>query len=157
MDKILAQLGGLLLGAIPTVVSLLVIYAAYKLILHKPLEHTLAERHARTEGAIEKARADVAAAEAKTAEYENALREARLEVFRAQEQRRKRAVELRTEAVAAARAEADARVKEAKAAIAADVAVARTTLGGEAERLASEVIGAVLKGANVAPSVGGAR
>jgi len=37
MDEILRQLGELLLAAIPTVVVFLILFFAYKLIVHKPL------------------------------------------------------------------------------------------------------------------------
>ena len=62
MDETLRKLGELLLGSIPTVILLLVVYAAYTVIVHKPLAKVLAERRAKTEGAIEKASADMAAA-----------------------------------------------------------------------------------------------
>src|SRR2546426_608890 len=103
MDETLRQLGGLLLGSVPTVVMLLLMYAIYTVVVHKPLARVLAERRAKTEGAIEKARADIAAAEARTAEYEQRLREARLAVFKSQEARRQQALQARTEAVARAR------------------------------------------------------
>ena len=62
MDDILSQLGGLLLGAVPTVVFVVLVYGAYSALVHKPLAAVLGERYRRTEGAIEKARADIAAA-----------------------------------------------------------------------------------------------
>ena len=68
MDKTLQQLGELLLGAVPTVILLALLYALYTAIVHKPLQRVLAERRNKTEGAIEKSRADIAAAEARTAE-----------------------------------------------------------------------------------------
>jgi len=103
MDETLRQLGGLLLGSIPTIILLVVLYGAYAVIVHKPLSRVLAERRAKTEGAIEKARADVAAAEARTAEYEQRLREARMAVFRTQEARRQAALQARAAAVAFAK------------------------------------------------------
>ena len=78
MDQTLKQLGELLLGAIPTVFFLVILYFFYRILVHKPLERVLAERHGLTEGAVLRAKADIAAAEAKTAEYEHQLREARL-------------------------------------------------------------------------------
>src|SRR5947209_17975235 len=98
MDETLRQLGGLLLGSIPTIIMLLVLWGAYAVIVHKPLSKVLAERRAKTQGAIEKARADVAAAEARTAEYEQRLREARMAVFRTQEARRQAALQARASA-----------------------------------------------------------
>ena len=67
MDETLRQLGELLLRSIPTIICFLVVYIGYRVLVYKPLTQMLAERHARTQGAIEKARADVAAAEAQTA------------------------------------------------------------------------------------------
>ena len=78
MDETLRQVGELLLGSIPTVVFMVLLYGIYNAVVHKPLVKVLAQRRAKTEGAIEKARADIAAAEARsTAEYEQRLREAR--------------------------------------------------------------------------------
>jgi len=157
MEDILRQLGGLLLGAIPTILLFLVLLAAYRFILHKPLEHTLVERHNRTQGAIEKARADIAAAEAKTAEYEHAIQDARMKLFRLQEQSRKDALAARAAAVAEARARAEEQVKVAKMAIQQDVDASKSALHAEAERMANQVIQAVLKQASAAPTAGGAR
>src|SRR6202790_3092797 len=96
MDETLRQLGELLLGSVPTVILLALLYALYTSIVHKPLQRVLAERRSKTEGAVEKSRADIAAAEARTAEYEQKLREARAAVFRAQEARRQGVCQGRT-------------------------------------------------------------
>lgn len=158
MDQILTQLGDLVLGAMPTVILLLLLFATYNFLVHRPLKAVLSERRARTEGAVEKARADVAAAEAKIAEYEARLRDARLAVFKAQEARRKQAERIREQVLAEARAKADARVREAKAAIENDIDAAKTSLQSEAERLAVEIVRTVLKPVAVAPqAVGGQR
>src|SRR5882724_10414774 len=114
MDETLKQLGGLLLGAFPTVIFLLALYALYTVLLLKPLVRVLAERRAKTEGAIEKARADVAAAEARTAEYEQRMREARAALFKVQEARRQQALQIRAAAVAEARAKAQKQIEQAR-------------------------------------------
>src|SRR6202451_3105822 len=98
MDQTLRQLGELLLGSITTVILLAFLYALYTMVVHKPLQRVLAERRSKTEGAVEKARADIAAAEARTAEYEQRLREARAAVFKAQEARRPAGVQNRDNA-----------------------------------------------------------
>jgi len=154
MDETLRQLGDLLLRSIPTIVLFVVVYLGYRFIVHKPLLRMLAERHARTQGAIEKARADVAAAEAKTAAYEQQLREARLAVFRAQEARRHKALQLRTEILNEARQQAANKIAEARKGIEVDAEAAKANLQVEAERLANEVVAAVLRPAALA---GGAR
>jgi|SRR5579871_2631738 len=145
MDTTLRQAGELLLDAIPTMVLLLLLYAIYQNLVRKPLERILAQRRERTEGAVQKARANVAVAEARTQEYEQKLREARMTIFKAQESRRQRAQQMRTQALDEARARAQEQVRQARAAMEQDVAQARTGLQGEAQRLASEIIRIILK------------
>jgi len=103
MDEILGQLGGLLLGSVPTIIFIVLLYFIYTAVVHKPLVAVLAERRSRTEGAIEKARADIAQAETRTADYEQRLREARMRLFKSQEARRQLALQARAAAVAEAR------------------------------------------------------
>jgi len=155
MDKTLSQVGELLLGAIPTMVLLLLLYAIYNLLVRKPLMRVLDERRERTEGAVMKARADVAAAEAKTKDYEERLREARMAIYKAQEARRQQAQQVRAEALAEARAVAQQQIREAQVAIDQDMNVARSGLQAEVERLASEIIRTILKPAGASPSIGG--
>jgi F-type H+-transporting ATPase subunit b len=147
MEKILSQLGELLLGAVPTVVLLITLMLLYKFILHDKLVAVLSERRARTEGAIQKAKADLAAAEAKTADYENRVREAKLAIYKAQEARRKQVMDARAATLAQARSAADAKVKEARVGIEKDIQAARATLGAESEKLANEIVRVVLAGA----------
>jgi F-type H+-transporting ATPase subunit b len=156
MDETLRQLGGLLLGSIPTIILLLVLYGAYAVIVHRPLARVLAERHAKTEGAIEKARADVATAEARTAEYEQRLREARTAVFKSQEARRQAALQARAAAVATARTKAQEQVLQARAAIEKDKTAAQESLQADSARLAGEIIRRVLAPVGVQPPAGGA-
>jgi F-type H+-transporting ATPase subunit b len=145
MDETLRQIGGLLLGSIPTVIFFLLLYGLYTVLVHKPLARVLAERHARTQGAIEKARADVQSAEARTAEYEQRLRDARVALFKAQEARRAQAAQARAAAIAEARSKAQAQVEQGRAAIENQKRVAKQSLEGEAGRLASEIIRSVLE------------
>ena len=144
MDETLKQLGGLLLGAIPTVIFFLLLYWLYSVLVHKPLVRVLAERRAKTEGTIEKARADIAAAEARTAEYEQRMREARVTVFKAQEARRQQMSQARANAVAVARTKAQGQIEQARAAIEKDKAAAQEGLTAEAGKLASEIVRIVL-------------
>jgi F-type H+-transporting ATPase subunit b len=144
MDETLRQLGGLLLGSIPTVILLLLLYLAYSLLVHRPLARVLAERRAKTEGAVEKARADVATAEARTAEYEQRLREARTAVFKGQETRRQAALQARAVGVAQARERAQHQIQQARAAIEQDKIAAQEGLQADSARLANEIIRRVL-------------
>jgi F-type H+-transporting ATPase subunit b len=157
MDAMLKQLGELLLGSVPTALMLIFLWTVYSALVHKPLARVLAERRSKTEGAIEKARADVAAAEARTAEYEQRLREARAAVFKAQEARRKQAVEARAAAVAAARAKAQQQIEAAKAGIENDKVAAQANLQAESVRLATEIVGRVLRPVEARSPMGGAQ
>jgi len=145
MDQTLRQLGELLLGSVPTVILLALLYALYTAIVHKPLQAVLAERRSKTEGAVEKARADIAAAEARTAEYEQKLREARAVVFRAQEARRQAVLQVRTNALNEARSKAQAQIAAAKKDIENDRAAAEKGLPADATALAQEIVRRVLQ------------
>jgi len=155
MDTTLRQAGQLLLDAIPTAVMLLLTYAIYQMLLRRPLERVLAQRRERTEGAVAKARADVASAESRTQDYEQKLREAKLAVFKAQEARRTQAQQMRAQAMAEARQAAQQQIREARLAIDQDMAAARAGLQAEAQTLASNIIRTILKPAGTSPAVGG--
>ncbi len=155
MDQTIRQLGELLLGAVPTAVLLATLYILYTVLVHKPLTAVLAERRNRTEGALEKARADIAAAEARTADYEQRLREARMKIFKNLEARRQQAMQSRAEAAAQARVRAQEQVKAARAGIEQDKQQARANLQAEAGRLATEIVRTVLRPVEAASPVGG--
>ncbi|MGA2103429.1 MAG: hypothetical protein ABSG34_20115 [Candidatus Sulfotelmatobacter sp.] len=145
MDQTLHQLGELLLGSVPTVILLALLYALYTAIVHKPLRRVLEERRSKTEGAVEKSKADIAAADARTSEYEQKLREARAAVFRAQEAKRQAVVQARANAVNEARTKAQAQVQAAKVDIESDRAAAQNGLQAEAGALAQEIMRRVLQ------------
>jgi F-type H+-transporting ATPase subunit b len=150
MDETLRQLGGLLLGSVPTIILLALLYLLYTVIVHKPLRRVLDERRSKTEGAVEKSRADIAATEARTSEYEQRLREARAALFRAQEARRRAALDARAAAMHEARSEAQAQVKAAKADIERDRQAAQTGLQDQVQALATEIMRRVLQPAGAA-------
>ncbi|MFZ0685608.1 MAG: ATP synthase F0 subunit B [Terriglobales bacterium] len=145
MDQTLRQLGELLLGAVPTVILLTLLYILYTYLVHRPLTAILAERRSRTQGAMEKARVDIAAAEARTADYEQRLREARQKIFKSQEARRQQATQARNQAVQQARSRAQEQVKQARIGIEEDKQLAMTNLQSDATRLASEIVRSVLR------------
>ena len=145
MDQILEQLGGLLLGSVPTIILIVLLYSIYKAVVHKPLVTVLAERRNRTEGAVEKARADIGKAEARTADYEQRLREARMTIFKNQEARRQRALQARAAAVAEARSLAQTQVQRARDAIEKEKIAAQVNLEADSRRLATDIIRMVLQ------------
>jgi len=155
MEETLRQLGELLLGSIPTILLFLVVYGSYRVVVHRPLTRVLQERYELTEGAIEKSRANIAAAEAKTAEYEQRLREAKLAIFKAQEARRQQALQARSVVVAQAREQAGNEISQARARIAHELETAKAQLEPESERLSSEVIRTILRPVAVAQTPAG--
>jgi len=157
MDETLRQLGQLLLGSIPTVLFLLLLWGSYALLLHKPLIKVLEERRGRTEGAMERAEADLAAAEARTAEYERRLRETRVALFRHQEERRQQAIENRERALREARVRTQAHVEQARKAIENDKVAAQEGLQLESARLASEIVRVILQPGGSSVRMGGSR
>jgi F-type H+-transporting ATPase subunit b len=155
MDTTLQQAGQLLLDSIPTAVMLLLIYAIYQLLVRKPLARVLEQRRERTEGAVAKARADVASAKSRTQEYEQKLRDAKTAVFKAQDARRQQAQQLRTQALAEVRQSAQEEIRQAKAGIEQDMAAARAGLQAETQQLASDIIRTILKPSGSSPAIGG--
>jgi len=157
MIETLRQLGQLLLGSIPTILFMLFLWGSYVVLLYKPLTKVLEQRRSQTEGAIEQARADVASAEARTAEYERRLREARMALFRGQEERRQRAMENRARAVREARTRAQAQVGQARQAIENDKVAAQESLQSESSRLAGEIIRVILQPGSTSIRMGDSR
>jgi F-type H+-transporting ATPase subunit b len=152
MGDILRQLGGLLLSSMPAIFCLLIVWAAYRLIVYTRLQQVLAERQALTEGAIQQAKEEIATAEERTAEYERRVREARSQIFMAQEAHNRRTMEVRSNALAEARQKADAMIRSARALLEEEVLSAKTALQQQADSLANEIIEIVLK---PAPAMGG--
>jgi F-type H+-transporting ATPase subunit b len=157
MDETLRQVGELLLGSIPTIVFMVLLYAIYTALVHKPLVKVLDERRSKTEGAIEKARADIAAAEARTAQYEQRVREARMAVFKNQEALREQAQRARAAALAEVRNKAKAQVEQARDAIEKDKVAAQVGLQAESGNLAAEIIRIVLQPGTTRTPAGGGR
>lgn len=158
MDETLRRLGELALGAIPTIVFFILVWILYRLIVHGALSQALAERRAKTVGAAEKAKVDIASAEKKTAEYEQKIREARLAVFKGQETRRTQILEQKMTAIAEARTAAETMVTAARAQIEKETETAQSRVQTESSNLAAEIIRAILRsGAGARQSVLGGR
>ncbi len=144
MDQILHQLGGLLLGSVPTILLFVVLIILYRVLVYGALTRVLAERRARTEGAMEQAHDAIAAADAKAQEYEAKVRMARVEIFHAREQRLARWNRERESALSEAREAGHRRIAQAKAALDLDKDAARQAIQNSAEDLATEVMRAVV-------------
>jgi F-type H+-transporting ATPase subunit b len=145
MDAILRQIGELLISAIPTIIGLLIVWTGYRFIVHGKLQQVLEQRHALTEGAIERAQQEIAAAETRTAEYEQRVREARAQIYKAQQANRQRTMDERNAALAEARKQAGETVKKARGVLEKDMLDAKAVLEQQANVLADRVIETVLK------------
>jgi len=141
---ILNQLGGLVLGSVPTMIFFILLVIAYTVLVQGPLDKTLAERKARTSGAVDQARGAIAAAEAETAVYEDKLRSARSEIMAAREHRVKQWQAERDTALESARGVAQERVKVARQEIEAASASARQQIEGASAQLSEQILRAVL-------------
>jgi F-type H+-transporting ATPase subunit b len=144
MNETLHQLGGLLLGSVPTIFLFLLLVIFYRFLVYGPLTRVLNERRERTEGAIEQANAATAAAAAKTQEYEAQLRAARSKIFQARQQKLELWNSERDRAIAEAHEAAQRQIDEAKLALQAQTIAARRTLEGSIDELASEILRAIL-------------
>ena len=133
-----------MLGAIPTALLFAVLVLAYQFLVQGPLSRTLAERRARTEGAIEDAHKAIALAEARATEYADKLRHARAEIYKLREQRAKQRNAEREAALDAARKTAGSKVSQAKVELEAEAAHARQAIQASGADLANQVVRAVL-------------
>lgn len=147
MQEIFQQLQGYFIGAVPTALLFIVLVLAYEFLIQGPLTAALKERHARTEGAVEAAHKAIEKAEARAAEYEAKLRQARADIFRAREERVKHWSAERDAALDAARKAAGTRVGQAKAELDAEAEQARKLMQASVSELASQVVRAVMPAA----------
>jgi F-type H+-transporting ATPase subunit b len=144
MDQLLDQLGRLVLGSVPTMLLFIALVVAYGYLVRRPLDRVLAERRARTAGAVEQARAKMSTAEAETTAYEDKLCVAKAELFAARDKRLKQWAAEREQALAEARALTQERVKAARSEIEKSAATAREQIEGMSSELSAQILRAVL-------------
>jgi len=145
MQVIVHQLGELFLQAVPTVLIILLFYIILRGVFFKPLLAVIAERDARTAGAQKAAEAAQAAAAEKIKQYQDALRQARGQVYAEQEAARKRLLDERAAQIKEARVKAAAEVNAAKARVAAELAAARREIEASVAQLAAEIARRILQ------------
>jgi F-type H+-transporting ATPase subunit b len=143
MDATLHALGQILLGALPTLLIVLILHFYLKAVLFKPLEKILHERKKATEGAREAAALSLERAGRKAAEYEESLRVARNEIYREHEEVRRQWREEHAAKLAEARQHADKLVVEAKAKLESEVGEVKAGLEQQARDLAREIAGRI--------------
>ncbi len=153
MDQILNQLGGLVLGSVPTMVLFILLVIIYGFLVRRPLERVLAERHARTAGAMEQARGAIASAEAETSAYEDKLRAARAEIYAAREKLLKQWNAERDAALDQVRQSTQERIRTARQEIEQSATDARSQIEGQSGELSARILNAVLPAGVVATEV----
>ncbi len=153
MDQILNQLGGLVLGSVPTMVLFILLVIIYGLLVRRPLERVLAERHARTAGAMEQARGAIASAEAETSAYEDKLRAARAEIYAAREKLLKQWNAERDSALEQVRQSTQERIRTARQEIEQSATDARSQIESQSGELSARILTAVLPAGVVATEV----
>ena len=148
MEQTVQALGGILVKAIPTVILLIFLHFYFKTMLFGPLQKVLKKRDELTDGARKAAQNSLAAAEGKAAQYEANLRDARAEVYKQQEEIRKRWLEDQASQLAQARQRSEEAVKIARLEIASEAASARQSLLDTSATLGESIANALLaKGA----------
>src|SRR4029077_18829030 len=147
MQAIVHQLGELFLQAVPTALIILLFYIILRAVFFKPLLAVMAERDARTVGAQKAAEEAQDAAADKIKQYQNALRQARGQVYAEQEAARKKLLDERALQIKNARLEAAAEVRAAKGGFAAELAAARRELEASVAQLSAEIARRILQAA----------
>lgn len=145
MQVIVHQLGELFLQAVPTVLIILLFYSILRAVFFKPLLAVMAEREARTVGAQEASEAAKAAAAEKIKQYQDALRQARGQVYAEQEAARKKLLDERAAQIKDARARATSEVSTAKARVVAELAAARREIESTVAQLSAEIAHRILQ------------
>src|SRR5580765_355869 len=141
---IVHQLGELFLGAVPTVLLILIFYFILKSLFFKPLLAVMAEREARSIGAQKAAETAQAAAAEKVKQYQDALKQARAQLYAEQEAGRKKMLDERAALLKEVRIKAQDEVTKAKQRVAAEFAAAKREVEAGTAQLAGEIAARVL-------------
>ena len=130
---------------VPIVLILLVFYAVLRVLFFKPLLKVIAEREARTIGAQKAAEAAQKAATEKAKQYQDALKQARTEIYVEQEAARKRVLDERAAQLKEARAKTATVISAAKERIVSEVLAVRREIEASITPFAALVARRVLQ------------
>ena len=145
MQEIVHQLGELFLQAVPTVLIILLFYIILRALFFKPLLQVMAERDSRTVGAQKAAEAAQAAAAEKVKQYQDALKQARGQVYAEQEAARKKLLDERAAQLKEARAKASGEVSAGKERVGGEFAAARREIEATVAQLSAEIARRILQ------------
>jgi F-type H+-transporting ATPase subunit b len=143
--EIVHQLEKLFLGAVPTVIVVLLFYFFMRWAFFGPIMRAMAERTAKIEGARAEAAAAEAGAKQELDTYHEALRKARVEIYAEQEAARQDALDSRAKLLKAMRSHAQDDVNAAKKRIAAELEAARAEVERSTPELAAQIVQAILR------------
>src|SRR5919109_2102886 len=145
MPSIGHQLGELFLGAVPTVLMILIFYFILRTLFFQPLLKVMAERDTRTVGAQKAAEAAQAAAAEKVKQYQEALKQARGRVYAEQEAARKKLLDERAAQLKDARTKASGEVTHAKERVTKELASARREVEAYIPQRSTEIARRILQ------------
>jgi F0F1-type ATP synthase membrane subunit b/b' len=146
MNSIAHDLGKLLLQAVPTAVLLIFVHLYLKFVFFKPLQGVLKERRQATEGAQEGAEKSLAVASEKAAMYEIAIKEARGEMYKEQEETRRHWLDHQAARIEEARHRTHNKILQASQTIATEVENAGRELASSSQMLALQIVETLARG-----------
>jgi F-type H+-transporting ATPase subunit b len=150
MEALIQALSGLLLKAVPTIILLIFVHFYLKIVLFRPLQEIRRKRREATEGTLQAAQKNRELAAEKAAMYDLALKEARAEMYREQEEAHRQWLEQQTSRIEEARQHARAIVKDAAQKLDAEVAEARRDLASRSQMLALQIVETLTSGKRAA-------
>jgi F-type H+-transporting ATPase subunit b len=143
-----AEGGGNIISPDASLVFVLVLFVIFVFVLNRilfrPISRVLDARQTLTEGSANEARAARRRYEAKLADYEATIRQARAENYRRLEQERAAALEERRKLIEAAKLHAHGQIADARLEIGQQAAQARSALESEAHQIADRISRTVL-------------
>jgi F-type H+-transporting ATPase subunit b len=130
---------------LPTFFIVLLLHFYLKQVFFKPLAKVLADRYEATAGARRQADEALAAAASKAAAYEEQIRLARNEIYREQEEQRRRWLDDQATQLAGARNNAQLLVSQARQQLSEQAEETRRQLAAGTQALADQITGAILE------------
>ena len=145
MEATLHALGQILVQALPTFFLVIFLFIYLRAVFYKPLESVLSQRNEATEGARKKAAEALDRAQSKAAAYEEQNRATRNEIYREQEEVRRKWRDDQAGQIVTARERAEGAVADARARITAEAAEAKSSLAANSQSLANQITQAILQ------------
>ena len=143
-----AEGGGNIISPNGSLVFILLLFLLFVFVMNRllfrPISRVLDERQTLTEGATNEARAAVRRYQAKLADYESTIRQARAESYKRLEQDRAAALEERRTVIDAAKQDTRDKIEGAKSEIARQAEAARAALESESKQIAETISRTVL-------------